>query len=122
MSKLKHTPLDRLKHHVTGAIERGEAKAVEGHAPNVAIGYVDRDGCFTVQEQIYVRFANARLIAAAPDLLHALKGIMDLLDSGYLVRNIDDDLKPDFALRQIKPIGIFKSAIDAISKAEGLQK
>lgn len=66
--------------------------------------------------------ADARLIAAAPDLLHALKGIMDLLDSGYLVRNIDDDLKPDFALRQIKPIGIFKSAIDAISKAEGLQK
>lgn len=25
----KDTPLDRLKHHVSGAIERGEAKAIE---------------------------------------------------------------------------------------------
>lgn len=29
MSKPKNTPLERLKHHVTGAIERGEGTAIE---------------------------------------------------------------------------------------------
>lgn len=27
---MKNTPLQRLRHHVTGAIERGEAKAIAG--------------------------------------------------------------------------------------------
>lgn len=32
MSAARQTPLDRLRHHVTGAIERGEAGAIEGVA------------------------------------------------------------------------------------------
>lgn len=62
---------------------------------------------------------NKALITAAPELLEALKGIHSLLESGYLVRNIDDDAKPDFALRQIEPVKKLKAMVDAIAKAEG---
>jgi hypothetical protein len=62
---------------------------------------------------------DARLIAAAPDLLVSLKDIFTLMDEGVLVRNIDDDGKPDFALRMIPVVGRLKRAHDAIAKAEG---
>ncbi len=55
---MKHTPLQRLRHHVSGAIERGEAVAI------------------TEQTD------NARLIAAAPELLDALQSCLKALHPG----------------------------------------
>jgi hypothetical protein len=64
---------------------------------------------------------DARLFAAAPELLGALKDVFSLLDSGYLVRNTDDDGKPGFALRQIDPITKLAAAARAITKAQGTE-
>ena len=82
-------PIERLRHHVTGAIERGEAQAITeqraAHTPgpwirgarllDVCAGasVVATVACASshpaTEEQAH---ANARLIAAAPDLLEAL--------------------------------------------------
>ncbi len=64
-------------------------------------------------------FATRDLIAAAPEMLAALKAMMGLLDSGYLVRNIDNDHEPDWAMKQIEPVRRLKDAVDAIARAEG---
>jgi len=63
--------------------------------------------------------ANTRLISAAPDLLEALKGVMGLIASGALVRNIASDAEPDWAIRQIPLVMTLKKAESAIAKAEG---
>lgn len=83
-------PIERLRHHVTGAIERGEAQAITeqraAHTPgpwirgarllDVCAGasVVATVACASshpaTEEQAH---ANARLIAAAPDLLAALE-------------------------------------------------
>ena len=83
-------PIERLRHHVTGAIERGEAQAITeqraAHTPgpwirgarllDVCAGasVVATVACASshpaTEEQAH---ANARLIAAAPDLLEALE-------------------------------------------------
>ena len=88
-------PIERLRHHVTGAIERGEAQAITeqraAHTPgpwirgarllDVCAGasVVATVACASshpaTEEQAH---ANARLIAAAPDLLAALEGIINL--------------------------------------------
>lgn len=85
-------PIERLRHHVTGAIERGEAQAITeqraAHTPgpwirgarllDVCAGasVVATVACASshpaTEEQAH---ANARLIAAAPDLLAALETI-----------------------------------------------
>ncbi len=65
--------------------------------------------------------ANARLISAAPEMLEAFKDLMHLIDSGYLVRNTDDDAKPNFAMRQVGPMLMLKRAMDAIIAAEGVE-
>lgn len=62
--------------------------------------------------------ANARLIAAAPDLLSALKEIMDLITSGALVRDTSGDANPSFAMRQLPLVMALKDAETAIAKAE----
>ncbi len=41
------------------------------------------------------------------------------MDSGWLVRNIDLDGDPNFAMRQIDPVLKLKAAHAAIQKAEG---
>lgn len=63
--------------------------------------------------------ANANVLAAAPEMLEALKDLMELINSGYLIRNIDDDGKPDWALRQVKPVMMLNKAAAAIAKADG---
>ncbi len=62
--------------------------------------------------------ANARLISAAPDLLAGLKDMFALLEEGYLVRDIRDDSKPGFAIRQLPYMQRFSRAKAAITKAE----
>ncbi len=88
---MSRKPLDALRHHVTGAIERGEAQAITeqraAHTPGpwnnsddgriYATGEIIADatyGCLSRAETD----GNTRLIAAAPDLLAALEGIINL--------------------------------------------
>ena len=63
--------------------------------------------------------SNANLIAAAPDLLEALKDIFALMDEGILVRDISNDHKPDWSIKALKLTQILKTAYDAIAKAQG---
>ena len=85
---MSNEPLNALKHHVTGAIERGEKQAIVGkpvtqHTPgpwdNMADGTsvkafnsgvtICETECGSQVASYYERQANARLIAAAPELL-----------------------------------------------------
>lgn len=95
-------PLNRLKHHVTGAIERGEKSAIEvvvKHTPGpwkVVIRdidnqkikkatcindshWVDTTSGISIAD-IGLSEPNARLIAAAPEMLEALKLINPVLN------------------------------------------
>ena len=63
--------------------------------------------------------ANAHLIAAAPELLEACKTLIELIDTGYLVRDISHDGEPGFAIRQLEPVMQLRSVVLAIAKAEG---
>jgi hypothetical protein len=62
--------------------------------------------------------ANARLIAEAPNLLVALKGIMAHVESGMLVRNTSEDIDPGWAIKQLPLVMDLKAAVEAISNAE----
>jgi hypothetical protein len=93
-------PLKRLKHHVTGAIERGEAKPIEAviapkHTPGPWNVDVDTDSkvhqtsirdasnqqIATINPyRLHQRQADAALIAAAPEMLDALKSVKVFLD------------------------------------------
>ena len=63
--------------------------------------------------------ANARLIAAAPDLYGALKRIMNGFDDGVWVRSTKDDDDPLWALKIISHIQALGAAMAAIQKVEG---
>ena len=63
--------------------------------------------------------AAMRLMKAAPELLHACKWFMAMLDCGTLVRNISRDGQPDYAMRMMGFVMNLKKAQAAISDAEG---
>lgn len=63
--------------------------------------------------------ANARLIAAAPDLLYALRDVLAQFDAGYFVRNTESDGCSDWAVKAAKPMMALAAAQAAIAKAEG---
>ena len=65
------------------------------------------------------REANARLIAAAPDLLEACEAIFKLVDSGELVRSTAHDHEGGWAMRQIPLVKGLQQLEAAIRKAEG---
>ncbi len=64
--------------------------------------------------------ANARLIAAAPDLLEALKLIWSMFDDGRIVRNIANDHQRDWALKMLTFTRELQTIQRAIAKAEGV--
>jgi len=59
------------------------------------------------------------LHSAAPDLLAACEAIVELLDSGVLIRNTANDDEPDWAVRQIPIIQKLALLPKAIAKAQG---
>jgi len=114
---MNNTLKNRLKYHVTGAIERGEAQAIVEkttlHTPSPwqvsPLGNVMKSSLKIASiEQMpsnneSERVANARLIAAAPDLLDALD---------WALRQIEDDLDPDHQ-------AAFDAAHSTLRKAKG---
>lgn len=115
---MNNTPHNRLRHHVTGAIERGEAQAIveipalHTRSPwNVSLynNVTSRNGTIAKIEQMpgndeAERKANARLISAAPDLLQVAKDYVLLCQLHGMEGAVLD------------------SALSAIAKAEGRAK
>ena len=73
--------------------------------------------CSSISSQ--ERDANARLIAACPELLLSLKWFMAQLDDKVLVRNIEKDGESDFHLQTLKFVQELQKTQTAIRKAEG---
>ncbi len=67
-----------------------------------------------------IESANARLIAAAPELLEACKWFLAQLESGMLVRDITKDAEPMWGTRMMRFVAGIGNAARAIAKAEGL--
>jgi hypothetical protein len=67
---------------------------------------------------IAVATANARLIAAAPELLAALKAILVGFESGVLCRNTDSDGLSDWAIRAAPALAALAAGQRAIANAE----
>jgi len=90
----------------------------DGNADDIAIA--DSDGgyvCYSVATE-----ADALLIAAAPELLSALRAIRDdlrELDSGDVGNGVDGWRHMDATLVDQLISGSFRVAFDAINEAEG---
>lgn len=65
--------------------------------------------------------ANAHLIAAAPELLEALKALLAQFDAGYFVRNTQSDGDPEWVIKAARSVRTLALAVQAIAKAEGKQ-
>lgn len=63
--------------------------------------------------------ANARLMAAAPDLLAALKSLLHDIDTGLLVRDITRDGEAGWAMNMLEFVQRLQAAQSAVAKAEG---
>jgi hypothetical protein len=144
MSTQAHTqtPLERLRHHVSGAIARGESVPIvevagpAKHTPGpwdivqdaplnprarFNIGSRGPGGLATyvctIKTEKHLALdgneeANARLIAAAPDLLEALRGLL----RETRAKNPSPKVGKDFSL-----LVHIEGARKAIAKAEGEQ-
>ena len=62
--------------------------------------------------------ANAKLIAAAPELLEALEFLFKAMDDGWLVRDISHDAEPDWAIKAMSFVQGLKRGHTAIAKAK----
>jgi hypothetical protein len=86
---MKNTLHSRLRHHVTGAIERGEAQAIVEipvlHKGPFPLHITQNDDYFVIvtnQGNHYAKTFDpsaARLISSAPDLLDSLKDLENIL-------------------------------------------
>lgn len=63
--------------------------------------------------------ANARLIAAAPELLEALQGLFELIERGDLVRDITRDDDQNWSMKILDFVPRIQKAQLAIAKARG---
>lgn len=63
--------------------------------------------------------ANARLIAAAPEMLDALKLIKSMFEDGRIVRNIKNDGEPGWMLKMLHFVRELQTICLAIDKADG---
>jgi len=86
---MNNTLKNRLKYHVTGAIERGEAQAIVEipalHKGPFPLHITQNDDHFVITSQgnHYAKTFDpsaARLIAAAPNLLSALEGLLKIAE------------------------------------------
>jgi len=110
---MNNTLKNRLKYHITGAIERGEAQAIveipplhKGPFPLHITQNEDHSVIITSQGTHYAKTFDpsaARLISSAPDLLSALD---------WALRQIEDDLDPDHQ-------AAFDAANSTLRKAKG---
>ena len=64
--------------------------------------------------------ANARLIAAAPELYDTLKRILDGFAQGVFVRDVTYDANPDWAIKLLPFLKLLGEAQTAIFKAEAI--
>lgn len=62
--------------------------------------------------------ANANLIAAAPDLLAALKAMLHDIETGVLVRDITRDDQPNWSMEMLAFVQRLQAAQQAIAKAQ----
>lgn len=109
MVELKHTP--------------GPWAINGGRIVRYIDGFSTPDSCIatvgTVNAQTPTDTANARLIAAAPDLLDALKDLFGYIENGTLVRNITGDDKPDWAVKLLPFMTTLNKVQAAIAKTKG---
>jgi hypothetical protein len=63
--------------------------------------------------------ADARLLAAAPELFAALKAVLGFFDSGEFVRDTSHDYEQGWHLKMIPVVKSLSDANTAIAKAEG---
>ena len=118
---------EKLRHHVTGAIERGESQAIAGitqnqHTPGpwrwedkTLIGSND---CFVDKDDA----ADARLIAAAPELLSALETIVSSYGELMRSKGAKSNLGQDFSAADwlgSRLGGHIAKAEDLIMRAKG---
>jgi hypothetical protein len=117
VSKAKHTPGPWRAIDYPGA---DKVFAGDFHICDIrGWGYLTAVQKLSDEEAIKVQDANARLIAAAPELLAALKGILTLMQSGRLRPNTSADPHPYPDVRLTPFVEAEGAAIHAIAKAEG---
>jgi hypothetical protein len=132
VSETKHTPgpWQECAHlripHVDGeckcvASTRGTIWSADGEQIVCEMGEsVDADGCWTPPFDRSTTRANARLIAAAPELLKALEGMLNMTQDGWITpedRPTDWQLGWEAACEQFKIARANDLAVAAIQKA-----